>query len=285
MKSNFNRTGRKSLAGVLVLLTGLTCGSHFVKAQPAKIPLSRHKAIVIAHRGDHTEAPENTLQAYQNAIRNGADYVEIDLRTTRDGQLVIMHDGTINRMTNGTGTVREHSLAELRSLVVADRNHPEWPGSVIPTFAEVLQTCRKKIRIYLDFKDADVAQTLAELKKYRMEKSLIVYINAPQQFKDWRALAPQIPLMLSLPDSIKTPQALTGFLNEYGPDILDGDHSDYTAEMVATANAKGVQVWPDIQSASEGPQDWGPALEKGFTGLQTDHPRLLVQYLQQKGRR
>jgi glycerophosphoryl diester phosphodiesterase len=118
-----------------------------------------------------------------------------------------------------------------------------------------------------------------------MLKSVIVYINAPQQFKDWRALAPKIPLMISLPDTIKTPEALNSFLDTYSPDILDGDHGDYTAAMVAAAKAKGIPVWPDIQSAEEGPQDWAPALQKGFSGLQTDHPALLVQYLKKQGRR
>lgn len=285
MNFYFYHSRNRILQGLTFLLTGIFTGLQSLEAQPAPLPAGSHQTVVIAHRGDHTQAPENTLLAYTNAIRNGVDYVEIDLRTTKDGQLVIMHDATINRMTNGTGTVQEHTLAALRTLVVADKNHPEWPTATVPTFAEVLQTCRKKTRIYLDFKAADVGQTLAELKLYQMEKSVIVYINAPEQFKDWRALAPEIPLMVSLPDSIKTPEALSRFLETYGPDILDGDHSDYTAAMVAAAKAKGVAVWPDIQSAGEGPQDWGPALQKGFSGLQTDHPKLLVQYLKKNGKR
>jgi glycerophosphoryl diester phosphodiesterase len=73
-----------------------------IQAQtPNPAPKSSHRFLVSAHRGDHTHAPENTLRAYANAIGAGADYVEIDLRTTRDSVLVIMHDASVDRMTNG----------------------------------------------------------------------------------------------------------------------------------------------------------------------------------------
>ena len=70
----------------------------------APLPRARHAFIVVSHRGDHTQAPENTLAAFGNAIKDGADCVEIDLRTTVDSQLVIMHDATVDRMTDGWGT-------------------------------------------------------------------------------------------------------------------------------------------------------------------------------------
>ena len=129
------------------------------------MPELKHKLIVVAHRGDHTEAPENTLTAFRKAINHGVDYVEIDLRTSKDGELVIMHDASIHRMTNGEGTVKEKTLAELKQLVVADKAHPEWAKESIPTFAEVLQLCKGKIYIYLDFKDASVPATIVLLKK------------------------------------------------------------------------------------------------------------------------
>src|SRR5438552_1297682 len=84
----------------------------------APFPASHHKIIVIAHRGDHTEGPENTLAAYEKAIELGADYIETDLRTTKDGELVIMHDATVNRMTNGKGNVKDITWKEIKQLKI-----------------------------------------------------------------------------------------------------------------------------------------------------------------------
>ena len=72
------------------------------------------------------------------------------------------------------------------------------------------------------------------------------------------------------------------FIDKYHPDLLDGGYSGYTAEMVAMAATLQLPVWPDIQSSGEGPADWDRALQKGLSGLQTDHPAALVKYLKEK---
>lgn len=71
--------------------------------------------IVVAHRGDWRHAPENSLQAIKNCIDMGVDMVEIDIRKTKDGQLVLMHDGTVDRTTNGKGRVSDLTLESLKS--------------------------------------------------------------------------------------------------------------------------------------------------------------------------
>lgn len=252
-------------------------------SQGAPLPPKKHKLVVVAHRGDHTEAPENTLTAYRNAIKNGVDYVEIDLRTSKDGELVIMHDGTINRMTDGKGAVRDFTLAELKKRIVADKGHPNWKTETIPTFEEVLNLCREKIYIYLDFKEASVEASMLAIKKYGMEKSIVVYINSEQQFIDWSRLYPEMPLMVSLPDSVRTVQSLTQFLKNWKISVLDGSHDDYTLEMVQAAKKLNMPICPDIQSPHEGAAEWSEALFKGFSGLQTDHPKQLVEFLKKKG--
>src|SRR5690242_18530281 len=120
--------------------------------QPNPAPASKHKFIVAAHRGDHVIYPENTLEAYREAIKNEADYVEIDLRTTKDGELVSMHDGSVNRMTNGQGLIKDQTLADLQQLKVKSRDTTDKQTYRIPTFKEILQLCKNRINIYLDFK-------------------------------------------------------------------------------------------------------------------------------------
>ena len=250
----------------------------------APLPTSQHKFIVVAHRGDHVDAPENTIAAYELGIKHGVDFVEIDLRTTKDSQLVIMHDATVNRMTNGNGKVSELSFAEIRQLTLADKTRPELGKHQVPSFEEVLKVCKGKIGIYLDYKNARVEQAYQLIQKYNMEKEIVVYINTPQQFIDWRKVAPNMPLMVSLPDHIKTADALTKFLQTTPIEILDGDYSDYTSEMLEAATKAGSVVWPDIQSPQES-NNWDAAITIGLRGLQTDHPAALIQYLVQKGLR
>jgi glycerophosphoryl diester phosphodiesterase len=101
----------------------------FSNARPLNpLPEPKHQFIVVCHRGDHEHAPENTQTAYANAIKAGADYVEIDLRTTADSQLVIMHDASVDRMTTGTGQVKDLTWDQLKQLKVKDKSHPECNG-------------------------------------------------------------------------------------------------------------------------------------------------------------
>src|ERR1035437_7015905 len=106
--------------------------------QPNPVPKAKHKFIVIAHRGDHTIYPENTLKAYEQAIKNGADYIEIDLRTTSDGKLVSMHDGSVNRMTDGKGLVKDLTLEQIENLKVSVKNKPDTETYRVPTFEQIL---------------------------------------------------------------------------------------------------------------------------------------------------
>ena len=268
---------------IIALLFLFVCTSK-INAQPAALPKSKHTFVVIAHRGDHVEVPENTIAAYENGIKHEVDYVEIDLRTTKDSVLVIMHDATVDRMTNSKGKISDLTYAELGKLKVTDKRKESTKTYAVPTFEEVLKTCRDKIHIYLDFKDASVLQSYNMIKKYGMEKQVIVYINSPLQYEEWRKLVPSMPVMLSLPDSIKNDDQLKTFLAKYPMELLDGDYIGYTAQMVKAAKAAGKTVWPDIQSPDEN-HNWDKALELGFKGLQTDHPKALIEYLKKKGLR
>lgn len=254
-------------------------------AQTTKLPLVRHhhKFIVIAHRGDHTNAPENTIAAYKNAIKIGADFIEVDLRTTKDSQLVVMHDATINRMTGINGSIHNITFDSLRKLEVRESKHPEWGNHVIPTFQEVLKLSKRRINIYLDFKNASAKSAYNEIVAAGMENNVVVYINNPNQFTDWRNVAPNIPLMISLPGKVKTKEALFQVLEKYQTDLLDGNYNEYNVETVAAAKEKNIPIWADIQSVDENPILWDKALNLSLQGLQTDHPKALIDYLKKKG--
>ncbi|HRQ89458.1 MAG TPA: glycerophosphodiester phosphodiesterase family protein [Bacteroidia bacterium] len=91
-----------------------------------------------AHRGAMTSHPENTLEAFAEAIRLGAAMIEFDVQLTRDGAMVLMHDATVDRTTDGTGKVSELTLAEIRKLDAGSKKAPEFAGVRVPTFSETL---------------------------------------------------------------------------------------------------------------------------------------------------
>lgn len=240
---------------------------------------AQSRRVVIAHRGDHTEAPENTMKAYENAIANQVDYVEVDLRTTNDGKLVIMHDETVDRMTNGKGKVSTLNLDELLQLEVTDKQNLTFGIHKVPQFEEVLNLCKGKVGVYLDFKEADPKQAWSLIKKNKMERYVVVYVNSQDQFKQWKTIAPYLPLMVSLPDSIASVEGLSEFIKVIDPDILDGGIENYTTEMVRYALKKKKEVWLDFQQPNEGPLHWKLGVQLGIQGFQTDKPKELKKWL------
>lgn len=252
-----------------------SCLSLFVSGQQitATLPESKHDLVVIAHRGSHLVKPENTIAAIEEAIQLGADYVEIDLRTTRDGYLVLSHNESVDQQTNGKGKVRDLKLEEIQKLTVNSKDGMIYR---VPVFSEVLKTCKNKINIYLDFKDADVEQAYREIKAAGMEKQILVYLNKAGQGEDWKRIAPKIPLMAGIPVNIRTKEDLKVFLQK-----TNIQASDRLADpmLMPALKENGISVFLDVQNGIEDPARWDAALNKGVQGLQTDHPAALIQYL------
>lgn len=111
---------------------------------------------VAAHRGWRTEYPENTMEAIKAAVELGVDQIETDIRVTKDGELVLMHDATVDRTTNGTGKVIDYTLAELRELDAGIHKGEKFKGCKIPTFIEFMDYVKQFPKLTLDL----------ELKEY-----------------------------------------------------------------------------------------------------------------------
>lgn len=216
----------------------------------ALLPVVKNKHVVIAHRGDHTVLKENTLGAYESAIREGVDYVEVDLRTTKEGRLYISH-------------------GELKKV-----------GKDVPGLKEVLALCKNRVNIYLDFKEGDPGTVYRMIKKAGMEKQVVVYCNTLEQLKEWGKVAPDMPLMTSVPEDVED---LERFFDAYPVAVLDGEIGRYTKEMLAVCKKRKVEIWLDVQDEKEGPTSWQQALETPVQGLQTDHPAALIEFLTKKG--
>jgi len=113
-----------------------------------------NKALIIAHRGSSKLAPENTMASFKEAFNHGATAIELDVHRTKDGHLVIMHDDTIDRTTDGHGNVRDFTLRELKEFDAGSWFGPQFKGEKIPTLEEVLTWAKGKVKVDIEVKSS-----------------------------------------------------------------------------------------------------------------------------------
>lgn len=235
-------------------------------ALPLAAAAQNHVAV-IAHRGEHLHHPENTLSAIRAAIDAGAHYVELDVRTSLDGALVLSHNSTVDARTNGRGPVRQLTLAQLRALDAGN-------GERIPTFDEALAAIGKKCGLYLDWKDADATALLAPLRRHRMIPRTVVY-GSVAKLTELHRLEPALRVM---PEAVSA-ESLTRTLAELKPKVVAFDRRDFTPEIIAIARAASVDIFVDRLGPDDNEAAWRDAVERGATGIQTDHPAELAAFL------
>jgi len=122
--------------------------------------------LVAAHRAAHNKYPENSLAAIRETIRIGADFIEIDTRCTSDGRVILMHDGSVDRTTNGEGKVASMTFKQIRKLRLkgSDKDHIYK----VPTFREALQEAKGKIMVDIDMKSAPVSKLVDIVRQMEM---------------------------------------------------------------------------------------------------------------------
>ena len=251
-------------APLWVLLSGVPC-----------TPLSAaDRIVVIAHRGEHRAHPENTLPAFQAAIDAGADYFELDVRTTSDGRLVPMHDAKVDRTTNGTGAVREMTFDQIRALDAGAKFSPQFAGTKVPSFEEALALAHGKIGVYVDSKDIAPADLVAALTKADMLNSVVIY-GGSGFLKKVQALSPSLKVM---PEA-NSAATLEKLLADLKPRVVAFDAGDFKDDAIAVAKHAGVDIYVDRLGPADNARAWQDAVDRGAAGIQTNRPAELVEYL------
>lgn len=143
-----------ALASSLATVPAAASGNEFDKLQRRLLNHGEDAPLMIAaHRGQWRDAPENSILAIENAIADGAEVVELDIRRTKDGELVLMHDDTVNRTTNGTGRVSDLTLAQIKSLRLRQGHggaQAPLTNYSVPTFAEAMLAAKDRALVNLD---------------------------------------------------------------------------------------------------------------------------------------
>lgn len=240
--------------------------------------MAASQIVVISHRGEHLSHPENTLPAFQAAIDAGADYFELDVRTTSDGRLVLMHDATVDRTTNGKGRVRNLTFDQIRELDAGAKFDPKFAGTKVPTFEEALNLALGKIGVYVDSKDIDPTALVTALDKTGMAGNVVIY-GDPKFLKLVQELRPTLKVMPEA-ENVSALQDLIGNLH---PNVVAFDEGDFKDETISLARQAHIPVYVDRLWKQDNLSHWQDAVRRGASGIQTDHPAELVQYLKANG--
>jgi len=168
--------------------------------QSAEAVKNKYPVKVIAHRGASGHAPENTIAAVKRAIELGANYVEIDVHLSKDKEVVVIHDATLDRTVNHFGQVSFYKLEELKKFDAGAKFHPDFRGEKIPTLEEVIQTTKGKAILLIEIKKSTSFYTNIEkkvfdiIKQNKAEEWVEVQTFYDPVLKNWLALGSNIPV-------------------------------------------------------------------------------------------
>lgn len=164
------------LLSIFLLLGSITAGMAETRAEKLAKEIYKPNSkyvLVVAHRGDWRNAPENSLQAYRNCIDMGVDMIEIDIHKTQDNQFIVMHDATVDRTTNGKGKIADMTLADIKKLYLKS-GHGIKTRHRVPTLEEVLLLAKDKILVNIDKGDNYFDEIYELLLKTGTEKQVVI---------------------------------------------------------------------------------------------------------------
>jgi glycerophosphoryl diester phosphodiesterase len=268
------------------------------------LSLSAASLEVHAHRGAMAVRPENTLPAFEEAIRLGADFIELDVYATRDNVLVVTHDPAINlgicQGPGGKRPIRSMTLAEVRQYdcggvkAAAFPKQVAVPGTRIPTLDEVLDLGKssKQIRFNVEIKSLEkwtadlvlppqeISRMVADaIRKHKLEDRVMVQSFDFRVVKAMKAIAPEFVLAALYGPGDRD---FVDIARETGVRLVTPNHSLVTPEKVKAAHDAGIRIIPwTVDSADE----WDRLIAAGVDGIITNDPGALIAHLKKKGLR
>lgn len=228
---------------------------------------------VSAHRGNSEIAPENTIATFQKILEIGVDYIEIDVRTTKDGHLVILHDGNLDRTTTGKGKMKDFTLSELKTLSAGKNFGVAYHNEKIPTLDETLSLVSKwntshksKTNLYVDCKDVKVEPLLKALKKHKLLKDAVFYGS-----DDYLLALKKVDKHAKLMPSLSHPNEISIKKKALKPFAFDVNWPILNEDLVKAIHIEKIKVFTDLLGFYDLPINYIKAAELKVDLIQTDH--------------
>lgn len=227
---------------------------------------------IAAHRAANEFAPENTLAAMQIALNLEVDFIEMDVRQTKDGRSVLLHDGKLDRTTNGKGPVKELNFDQVRTLSAGSWFDPFFVSEKVPTLEEACRLIaehnekfKHKTYFYVDCKDINGQVLIETLSKYKLLEGSVFYVNE-RQIGQIRALATGARVLPGL----NGPKDLIRMIDTYHPYALDVNWEDLSKELIDNAHAKGVKIFSDGFGGNQSIESYKKAINSGIDMISTN---------------
>lgn len=232
--------------------------------------------IRIAHRGASRIAPENTLVAFKKAIEIGVDAVELDLQGTADGEVVVIHDASLDRTTDQSGQIKDTSLEAIKQADAGTWFNPKFAGESVPTLAEALVSIADNAIALLEIKDVSITQSVVRIVQNMdmVEQSVIISFHS-SAIQTVRTLEPRLPTgyIIGSNENIQ-PIQLCQQLSLLGSSLLNVDHRLVSEDFIYEIRRRGITLWcwtvDDIDRMRE-------LQELGIQGITSNCPEYFSQ--------
>jgi glycerophosphoryl diester phosphodiesterase len=259
---NATTWGKMLDAGVDWLLTDDPAGLRFVEVR-RRIP--KFPVQISFHRGASRYAPENTVAALEKAAELGADYIEFDIRPTKDGKYVLLHDSTLDRTTGAKGPIRNATSDAVSELSAGAWFGRPFTAQRVPTLPEGLTAIGKTSHAYLDAKDIAPEDLLAAMRKFDLVERSVVY-QSVRYLEKLKTLEPKVRALppLGRADQFDRVAAIA-------PYAFDTNWAILSQELIDKAHKANIKVFSDSMS-NEQVEQYLKAMKWGIDSIQTDHP-------------
>jgi glycerophosphoryl diester phosphodiesterase len=252
--------------------------------KPAQIP------IVAGHRGSPAKSPENTISSFLKASEDGADAVELDIRLTLDREAVVIHDERLERTTNGTGLVRNHTVPELKQFSAGSWFSDEYTDEKIPTLIEVIGVLPPNIGVNIEIKSGLLGKRRYEIVDsclkiiydHHLEKRVLLSSFSLNLLKRIRQTDAAVPIgILSLPGA-RTLNRSIKKIAELGADYLITGNLKISRTIVDGLHAQNVRI--GMYTVNR-PEDIENSVQNGIDLIITDEPCKVLKFIKQRGAR
>lgn len=278
---------RKVLFAALLQVAGssIVCAqetARFKEINKAFLSPDSKIVLIASHRGTHNDFPENSMASFKRGIELGIDILELDVRHTKDDSLVVMHDASVDRTTNGTGKVSDLTFEEVRKLRL--KFNGALTEEQVPTLEEALNLAKGKILVDLDIKTNRVPQIIKVVDRTQTANTTMFFLGRGIYAK---MVKEQNPGFRTL---VRTHQAsdIDSLFAITKTEAVHIDPSHNTVEVTAKIKKNGGRVWinalgeVDKRAAAGDLEAYGELLKNGANMVQTDYPALLMKYLKSK---
>jgi glycerophosphoryl diester phosphodiesterase len=273
-----------SLPTSVVLLFSLLPVDYQEPAHAAPETSADKRPLVIAHRGGPRWAPENTMAAFRKSLAAGADGIELDIHRCKTGELIVIHDETLDRTTDGSGFIKDKTLSELSSLSNGKWFAREFAGERLPVLEDVLKLVDGKMIINIEIKNAPVEYPGIEedlkrvLKSYKHLDKILISSFDHELIRRVHEKMPEVKVAFLDAGIVAD---VGDYAQKIGAKAWNAGYSELRADAVARAHQSGlsVNVW-----TVDGKKKWDEALGMQVDGIVTDDPAGLIGHLNDRHR-